>query len=227
MSAILINRANALRGAVAGALGAVLLLAAVPARAQEDNAPDVQFMRKMLGSLGLRDNTPNIDYHERSPLVIPPSSALPPPAAAGVSNPNWPVDPEVKEARARAAETTKPGTTGDMIYDDGRVLSPAEMAKGRAKRPVITGTPNEIDRQSSPRELGAPTVWTFFGKAFGPVKEESAKFTGEPARTSLIEPPVGYQTPSSTQPYGVGKKNEKPTATNYMSSQGVIPEEKK
>jgi hypothetical protein len=228
MSGILINRANALRGAVAGAIGSVLLLAAVPAQAQEDNAPDIQFIRKVLGAVGLRDNTPNIEYRERSPLVIPPNTAaLPPPVPADVNNPNWPVDPEVREAHARAVQATKPGATGDMIYDDGRVLTPAELAKGRARGRGVTATPNEIDRQSSPRELGAPTLWNFVGKAFGRVEDEEAKFTGEPARTSLIEPPAGYQTPASTYKYGLGKKNEKPKATNYLATQGVLPEEKK
>jgi len=36
-------------------------------------------------------------------------------------------------------------------------------------------------------------------------KEEYIPFTGEPARTSLTEPPRGYRTPSPTQPYGVGR----------------------
>ena len=40
---------------------------------------------------------------------------------------------------------------------------------------------------------------------FGKKKEEQAKFTGEPPRTSLTEPPAGYQTPSPDQPYGLAK----------------------
>ena len=38
-------------------------------------------------------------------------------------------------------------------------------------------------------------------------------FAGEPPRTSLIEPPVGYRTPSSSQPYGViGEEKYTPKA---------------
>jgi hypothetical protein len=33
---------------------------------------------------------------------------------------------------------------------------------------------------------------------------EQAQFTGEPTRGSLTQPPPGYQTPSSAQPYGAG-----------------------
>ena len=45
-------------------------------------------------------------------------------------------------------------------------------------------------------------------------KEEQAKFTGEPPRTSLTEPPVGYQTPSPAQPYGLAKGAAPPKAYN-------------
>jgi len=45
-------------------------------------------------------------------------------------------------------------------------------------------------------------------------QERSARFTGEPARTSLVQPPPGYQTPSPAQPYGEGKSDSAPTAAN-------------
>ncbi|MFL5065071.1 MAG: hypothetical protein ACJ8ED_10520, partial [Xanthobacteraceae bacterium] len=38
------------------------------------------------------------------------------------------------------------------------------------------------------------------GSVFGN-KDERVQFTEEPPRTSLIEPPAGYQTPSPNQPY--------------------------
>jgi hypothetical protein len=47
-------------------------------------------------------------------------------------------------------------------------------------------------------------------------KEEYTNFTGEPPRTSLTEPPVGYRTPSPAQPYGVGKQRGAPAAQNPM-----------
>ena len=48
---------------------------------------------------------------------------------------------------------------------------------------------------------------------FGGNKEETVKFTGEPPRTSLTDPPPGYQTPSPDQPYGAGKAGA-PKATD-------------
>jgi hypothetical protein len=39
-----------------------------------------------------------------------------------------------------------------------------------------------------------------FGK-----KDEQAQFVREPDRTSLTQPPAGYQTPSPNYPYGIGE----------------------
>ncbi len=49
--------------------------------------------------------------------------------------------------------------------------------------------------------------------------EQAAKFTGEPPRASLTDPPAGYQTPSPDQPYGVGKEKAKvPTSADYYTN---------
>ncbi len=46
-------------------------------------------------------------------------------------------------------------------------------------------------------------------------KEEVAKFTGEPDRNTLTEPPPGYQTPSPNFAYGVGQSyKDKGKASN-------------
>jgi len=102
------------------------------------------------------------------------------------------------------------------------VLSPDELKRGRAKRDV-TATPNQIQSQASPKELGAPTVFNFFKKAFAR-DEEVAKFTGEPPRTSLTEPPSGYQTPAPTAAYGIGQKNKAPEVKNYYATHGTFEE---
>jgi hypothetical protein len=50
---------------------------------------------------------------------------------------------------------------------------------------------------------------------FGGSKEDdTARFTGEPPRTLLTEPPPGYQTPSPDQPYGLAGDSAKPKAFN-------------
>ncbi len=53
------------------------------------------------------------------------------------------------------------------------------------------------------QELGSKSI---FSKVWGGDKNEYVPFTGEPPRASLLEPPVGYRTPSPAQPYGVGKE---------------------
>jgi hypothetical protein len=218
-----LNRANGLRFAFAALIGTAFLAVSVPANAQEeeDNGYDIQIIRRVLSAVGLRDDKPPIDYRERSPLVVPPSTSLPPPMSGNVAAPNWPVDPEIKEQRMRNAASKVPGATGDPVVDDGKPLPPSELAKGRAKRGVAPGPITDFPTVSQ-KELGTPNVFSFFSKAFsgGAEKEESATFTKEPPRASLLEPPPGYQTPASTYAYGTGKKDNTPTAKNYSLTHG-------
>ena len=222
MSKSRLNRANGLRLAFTAMIGTAFLAVSVPALAQEeeDNGYDIQIIRRVLSAVGLRDDKPPIDYRERSPLVVPPSTSLPAPMSGNVAAPNWPVDPEIKEQRMRNAASKVPGATGDPVVDDGKPLPPSELAKGRAKRGVAPGPITEFPNVSQ-KELGTPNVFSFFSKAFSSTeKEESKTFTQEPPRASLLEPPPGYQTPASTYAYGVGKKDHKPTATNYSLTHG-------
>jgi hypothetical protein len=222
MSTSRLNRANAVRLSFAAVIGTAFLATSVPALAQEaeDDGFDIQIIRRVLSAVGLRDDKPPIDYRERSPLVVPPSTSLPPPMSGNVAAPNWPVDPEIKEQRMRNAASKVPGATGDPVVDDGKPLLPSELAKGRAKRGVAAGPITEFPSVSQ-KELGSPNVFSFFSKALsGTEKEESKTFTQEPPRASLLEPPPGYQTPASTYAYGTGKTDKKPTATNYSLTHG-------
>ena len=221
MSKSHLNRAN-VRFAVTATIGAALLAVSVPANAQEeeDNGYDIQIIRRVLSAVGLRDDKPPIDYRERSPLVVPPSTSLPPPMSGNVNAANWPVDPEIQEQRMRKTAAKAPGSTGDPVVDDGKPLLPSELAKGRAKRGVAPGPTTDFPTVSQ-KELGTPNVFSFFSKAISAGdKEESKPFTQEPPRTTLLEPPRGYQTPASTYAYGVGKKDERPTAKNYSATHG-------
>ena len=223
MSKSRLSRANVVRLACSAMVGTTFMVVSIPAQAQEeeDNGLDIQIIRRVLSAVGLRDDKPPIDYRERSPLVVPPTTSLPPPVSGNVAAPNWPVDPEIQEQRLRKASNKKPGATGDPVVDDGKPLLPSELAKGRAKRGVASGPITDFPNVSQ-RELGSPNVFQFFSKALtgGTEKEESATFTQEPPRTSLLEPPPGYQTPAPTYAYGVGKKDNKPTAKNFSLTHG-------
>jgi hypothetical protein len=57
-------------------------------------------------------------------------------------------------------------------------------------------------------------------------QEESAPFKGEPARTTLTQPPVGYQTPSQKFPYGINPSSKQATPANVMD-RGVADDQGK
>lgn len=198
---------HTLHAAIGGALiGATLLIAAAPARAQDDSF-EAKVLDGIMGAVGLsRKPGDQIDYRERSPLVLPQSNTLPPPESSKVTNPNWPVEPEVRQARALAASETKGDgrTSSERLEDSQRPLSQAELNKGRTSRRQNNpdGGDHSLER-SSWSDLGYKGG--IFSNAFGSGKEETASFTGEAPRTSLLAPPSGYQTPSPAQPYAVGK----------------------
>jgi hypothetical protein len=211
-------------------LGAILVVtastASVQAAEDEDNDwYDVKILRGVMRGLGLRNgDEATIDYRERSPLVVPPSRDLPPPETDAVveRNPAWPVDPDVqKRKKAKAAVRSGATTAARQEYEDGQALRPDQLRRGTISSngtPAAPGASNDdvtTGRAVKPSELG----WTASVKDmldvrgwFGGQKEEYAKFDGEPARATLTDPPVGYQTPSPAQPYGVGPNNEKAKA---------------
>src|SRR5262245_17961029 len=91
-----------LRAAACGLIGAALLGgASLPALAQEDDDPgfDKKIRDGLMGALGIKPG-PDIDYRERSPLVLPPRIDLPQPQTnATTGAPNWPVDADQKRRR--------------------------------------------------------------------------------------------------------------------------------
>ncbi|MGJ5178738.1 hypothetical protein ACQR16_28070 [Bradyrhizobium oligotrophicum] len=191
------------------ALGIGVILAAGAARAEDGDEDDKTFEEKIIDNVmrglgGTNMETPTIDYRERSPLVVPPKLDLPPPAAAAQATaPNWPKDPDEQQRRAAAAARKKDNK--DPVASS-RPLTPAEMKMGRtaaAKQtePVQPGVTN--NPMLSPSQLG------FKGGLFGMFKgndKEEAKFSSEPQRESLTQPPPGYQTPSPNYAYGTGPK---------------------
>jgi hypothetical protein len=210
------------------ALAAAVLVTAVPARAADDDVPlDSKILRGLMESLGLRKDGEGINYQERAPLVVPPSRALPPPErsdAVIANNPAWPKDPDVQRAKDEAAaERNESRWASDKIIKQDSVLRGNDLTPGPkprgGSRTASTG-PNwsSDDPRLSPSELGYKGG--FFSKIFGGKEEETARFTGEPPRASLTEPPAGYRTPSPDQPYGLGARSTAPKAVDYMTTHG-------
>jgi hypothetical protein len=222
------------------AVGALVLVGAVsvfaaPVRAAEDESVpvDTKIMRSIMEGLGLkRDGEAGINYQQRAPLVIPNGKALPPPESTtpAALNPSWPVDPDVERARREAkAAREETGNPDDVILREGRPMRPDEMTPGaksqRTRRAPSQNAsyetmPDGYSKQMLPSELGSKG--NIFSNMFGKKDDEVGKFTGEPPRASLTEPPRGYQTPSPDQPYGAGKdKSLTPKPGNYLTDHPV------
>jgi hypothetical protein len=212
-------------------LGGALLTSSVPARAEDDGVPiDTKILRSIMSGLGLkRDGDVGINYQERAPLVLPPSSTLPPPensSAAITRNPAWPKDPEIATRKAAAEREREAGRdSSNRVEAEARPLRPDQL--------VVPGSNPRADKQHNPvtnsatigdrlnpAELG--TKKGLLSGIFSKDEEQTVKFTGERTRTTLTEPPPGYQTPSPDQPYGVGGKAPPPKAFDYETDRATV-----
>ena len=207
-------------------LGIGLVMSANAARA-EDDEDDSTFEEKiikqiMTGIGGTNMENTGIEYRERSPLVIPPRSDLPPPAAAAVETPvpNWPKDPDVrkrKEAKAARKKDNK-----DPV-EAARPLTPSELAVGKTAATTKRSSDPELPGNPGATAILSPSQLGYEGGLsglFGGSKSESAPFKGEPTRDTLTMPPPGYQTPSPNFAYGTGGPRESLNNKVYNPSQG-------
>jgi hypothetical protein len=181
---------------------------ATGAAAEDDDLTfDQKILRNVLGTFGLRSDSDEIEYRERSPLVVPPRADLPPPQTDQTPAANWPNDPNVKRRKQEAEKRRSGGSVYDEV-EDARPLRPDELEVGRVVgRRGVAREPTDAERAGAPlkpSELGY--TGGIFGTLFGSAKESTPQFTGEPPRASLTEPPPGYQTPSPNQPYATGKE---------------------
>jgi hypothetical protein len=214
-------------------LGAVALLHPGTARAADDDIPiDQKVMRNIMEGLGLkRDGEATINYQERGPLVLPSSRELPPPErtdAATANNPAWPKDPDEARRRADAARE-KDRNISDEREREQNPLRPDQLTPGPRPKKKQARTDDGYEAPASgfgnqllPSQLGGSSnsVWN---SMFGGKKEETAKFTGEPPRASLTDPPPGYQTPSPDQPYGLGKAGPAKPTNDYLTRGELKP----
>ena len=207
------------RFALAATIGMAVMIgcAATGARAADDDDDDslldVKILRNVLKHLGLRRDEKAIEYRERSPLVLPPGKELPSPEAstpAKAKTAAWPDDPDVKRAKQKKdAERDRKAYTEGV---DDKPLLPGQYdrapARGSKAGEAPGPTTDETSKPMSQSQLGTKNI---FDSLWTP-KEEYTTFSGEPPRTTLIEPPAGYRTPSPNQPYGVGREKWKPPA---------------
>jgi hypothetical protein len=179
------------------ALGVALMAATVcgygsAARAGDYDDPSGEsFGAKMLRAIGLPnpDHTDyEINYSERSPLVVPPNRNLPPPIST--DRPpvaNWPQDSDIRKRQKKEVVHVE----GNRVIEEGRPLRPDEL--------IPKGSDSSSSSDSGEIETKKSSLLNFDWFK----KEEYGTFTGEPPRANLTDPPPGYQTPSPDQPYGI------------------------
>jgi hypothetical protein len=222
------------QAAFASMLGLVLLAMGAPgsARAEDDDPDSIwnldrRMFKGLMNGLGLRDGSEStIEFRERSPLVVPPSRNLPPPQAnASVRNPAWPKDPDLQRREVKRKTQSTPDASNERF---GRTILPSELdpvGSTPASKPRNGSAPGTMASDggniAAPSQLGyfgGLFTWQGFGFGLGGPKEEVGTFTTEPPRTTLTAPPVGYQTPSPAQPYGMVKRIDtaKPVKTEDL-----------
>jgi hypothetical protein len=222
MRPIQLTTKSCVSAAIGLALGVSLLAMASPARAADDDVPlDTKIIRGILESLGLKSaDDAAIDYQERPPLVLPPDHSLPPPqkADAVANNPAWPKDPDVARAKLRK-KLERNSASSDEVEHESNPLRPDELVPGakyapRTRNPSLPDAAGADGTKMTPSQLGY--TGGLFKTMFGKDDKEQAKFTGEPPRASLTQPPPGYQTPSPDQPYGNGKGGPAKATNSYL-----------
>ncbi|RTL48373.1 MAG: hypothetical protein EKK40_17875 [Bradyrhizobiaceae bacterium] len=211
----------------ATAVGIILALAGI-ARAgdDDDEQPQSSFEQGIVKNLieglaGQNMDDSKIEYRERSPLVVPKSNNLPPPAPKKTKfGGNWPKDPD-EQARREAIAAAKEGPVDPR--EAARPVMPSELAIRKPKSKDDTSPQSAVpyvNQILNPSQLGYNGG--LFSGMFGS-KEEKTKFKEEPKREALTQPPVGYQTPSPNYSYGTGGSSAKtPEVYNPITDKGTV-----
>lgn len=189
--------ANLLR-ALCVPLAAGFVLTATAASAQEGTL----FLNLMRG-MGVGGERDAIDYRERPPLVVPPSSQLPrPQAPVAERTAAWPNDPDVARRRAEAAAARIPNADNEK-FRNNPLLSQQELRRGRTDRrtgaPIVAEDHNNYNNQIAPIRIGRELAARQSAEDLA-----ALQYGTEPPRRTLSEPPVGYRRPAGTAPMGPG-----------------------
>ena len=178
--------------------GLALAIALSPAAAFDDKPGTLDPILGMVGINTKKGGDENIDYRERAPLVVPKSTALPPPQPnAGARAGNWPVDQDVSRRREAAARERVPQ---QIEVNKNPALTNQELLRGRSDAPAIAGDPCETYISGAPD--CAPTSMEKIKRVFslggGDAAKDEVVAGEEPKREYLTQPPSGYRKATRT-----------------------------
>ena len=121
------------------------VVSGVSTNVDQARAEDTMF-GSIFSAIGLTSDAPEIEYRERSPLVVPPKIKLPKPKdAAAASSAEWPKDPDVERRKAAEAEAKAPRV------DPGKPLTIQEIRAGRRPGAGIEDNYNPVGNRKDPK----------------------------------------------------------------------------
>ena len=185
---------------------AAFVFSAAPAKAADDG--QASLLSGLATTFGLaKQDDPDIDFRERSKIVVPRKMVLPPPGSGASANAAWPTDVEIaRDRRLKKIENAEPSAlqrssrTWTLISpgDEVKVTTSGFNRHGPSCRvpDPKTGECPEGPHQSLDWN---PLTWV------GLEKKPQAVLGPEPERENLIDPPKGYRAPAE----GVGAKVDK------------------
>jgi hypothetical protein len=179
-----------------------LLLATTPAFAQEG-----MLFKNLVEGMGLfGTDKADIEYKQRAPLVVPPSSTLPKPQEAGANrSAAWPDDPDVARRKAeRDSSNILFQSTESYRANTRPLLSQEELRRGR-----VTGRGNgpdgvAEDHNNYNNQIAPIRVGREMAARQSQTDTANLQYGTEPARRYLHEPPTGYRRPAGTAALGPG-----------------------
>ena len=194
---------------VAGALAGAI----APSSAQAQGLLDVG--RFLLGLPA--EEKPPIDYRERAPIVVPPSTNLRPPAEAGAPDQrraNWPTDPEVVARRRAAADAGKPvmvdSVTGEDIGGPVRRMSPQQIREGRVAGQELGGVAQRPrwDDKDFHNVMGGVNTLRQMDSKMATASSGDNLDRAEPRREFLTDPPVGLRRPADNAAFKATREGD-------------------
>lgn len=176
------------------------------ARAADDGYQDV--FSSVLTAVGVlrADQSPEIDYRERAPLVLPPKMELAKPVPAGAARTAaWPQDPDVIKRRKADAEARMP--SANVLGNVNNRMSKEELMKGRVagteNMPEIAARRDACGNNGNARNclLVNPDELKAMNERYqasGNGEKDQLVAGQEPDRMYLTQPPKGYLKTSRT-----------------------------